>query len=571
MLFYDLSQRGDVPLYDYLYKCIRHDIAHGAIAAGEKLPSKRALAKHLGVGVITVEAAYTQLIAEGYMRAEERRGYFACELAPAVRAAGDVCRDVRDDANPTSTGQAASSAPTSCESLAAARGSCGEALAGGIDSRGRRALGTAACRSDAPGELGVPGSSGTSSPPLRRASATPSFSGSAATSLFPYATWAKVMRQTLSEETSASLAEAASAAGSLRLRQAISAYLREFRGMDAPASRIVVAAGSQTLYQLLVQLLGRDRLYAVEQPGYALLAEMYRAQGAPVCAVPVTAHGLDVDALGESGAQVAHVMPAHQFPTGAVMSATCRRSLLNWSRKGADATCVTACAEGAGGAEGRNGAEAAGDPSRSRGALDASAHPTAGGPPLRGRFVIEDDYDAEFRMSGRPIPPLASIDSAGRVIYLNSFAKSLGAAFRIAYMVLPPALHERFSAELGFYSNTVSPLEQLALARFIEQGHYERHVNRLRVRAKRAQDAVVAALDASSLKDRLKFVGLDGGFHFSMSVKAGAHERGGAASLSRADEGALRSLVERCGAQLVLLSPGRYVVNFEQAVAATKA
>ncbi len=495
MLFYDLSQRDGAPLYDYLYKCIRHDIAHGAIAAGEKLPSKRALAKHLGVGVITVEAAYTQLVAEGYVRAEERRGYFACELAPAVRAG---------------------------------------ALAAGESSPLREG---ASAPHDAALSRGTQGPQGASP-------AHPAFSGSAATALFPYATWSKVMRQTLSEEGSRTLADAASAKGSLRLRRAIASYLRDYRGMDVSAECIVVGAGSQTLYQLLVQLLGRGKTYAVEAPGYPLLMEMYRAQDACVVEIPVTPCGIDVDALRASGAEVAHVMPAHQFPTGAVMSAACRRSLLNWSRGGAGAP----------------------------------------GHAPQGRFVVEDDYDAEFRMAGRPIPPLASIDSAGRVVYLNSFAKSLGAAFRIAYMVLPPALLARFDDELGFYSNTVSPLEQLALARFIEQGHYERHVNRLRARAKRAQDALVAALVASSPEGALGFTGLDGGFHFSVSFEtegcspegAAQEEDAGTPFAAQEDAGAtsfpceatLRKTAREHGARISPIGPGCYMVNFEEAVAA---
>lgn len=143
----------------------------------------------------------------------------------------------------------------------------------------------------------------------------------------------------------------------------------------------------------------------------------------------------------------------------------------------------------------------------------------------RGRFIIEDDYDAEFRMSGRPIAPLASVDVAGRVIYLNSFTKSLGAAFRIAYMALPEDLAAQFELKLGFYSNTVSPLEQLALARFIEQGHYERHVNRLRTHVKRLQDGLVGRVRESSLAQEVAFEGLDRGLYFSMRVRKGTQDR----------------------------------------------
>lgn len=448
MLSYDMGERGNASRYDYLYRCIRHDIAHGNILPDEKLPSKRALARNLGVSVITVEAAYAQLIAEGYVRAEERRGYFACELSPVARG-------------------------------------------------GRREV--ARLRGDA-GRSGVPENN-----PMTPSLASGSAAGSAATALFPYQTWARVMRRTLTEESSATLAEAALAAGSPRLRQAIASYLREYRGMEVPAERIVIAAGSQTLYQLIVQLLGRERTFATECPGYPLLGRIYDAQNVHCASIPLSAGGIDIAALRESGASVAHVMPAHQFPTGIVMSAACRRDLLNWSR------------------------------------TDEARAFSAAGP--RGRFIVEDDYDAEFRMSGRPIAPLSSVDVAGRVIYLNSFTKSLGAAFRIAYMALPEDLAVQFELNLGFYSNTVSPLEQLALARFIEQGHYERHVNRLRTHAKQLQDELVRRVRESSLAKEVSFEGLDRGLYFSMRVRKSAQVR-------------VVGALQAAGVQLTLLGKG---------------
>lgn len=478
MLSYDMGKRGNASRYDYLYRRIRHDIAHGNILPDEKLPSKRALARNLGVSVITVEAAYAQLIAEGYVRAEERRGYFACELSPVARGwqCGWQCGGKRDGQRGGDhlRGIAASD---SIPENAIRRPS--PASAGLTQSPEQRLAppGTSARMAE-----GVPAFASEGGP------ATPAPSSeSAATALFPYQTWARVMRRTLAEESSATLAQAALGAGSPRLRRAIAAYLREYRGMDVPAERIVVAAGSQTLYQLIIQLLGRDRAFAIESPGYPLLERMYDAQGARCASVPLAAGGIDVAALSESGASVAHVMPAHQFPTGVVMSAAHRRDLLNWSR------------------------------------MDAARAFSSEGP--RGRFIIEDDYDAEFRMSGRPIAPLASVDVAGRVIYLNSFTKSLGAAFRIAYMALPEDLAAQFELKLGFYSNTVSPLEQLALARFIEQGHYERHVNRLRTHVKRLQDGLVGRVRESSLAQEVAFEGLDRGLYFSMRVRKGAQDR----------------------------------------------
>ena len=482
MLSYDMDERGNASRYDYLYRCIRHDIAHGNILPDEKLPSKRALARNLGVSVITVEAAYAQLIAEGYVRAEERRGYFACELSPVAR--GGRQGGARNRGNAWTGGVSGGAAG---QRGFASEGATGRHAAS-PDSDATQSPATSSARRLA--SLRFPAHTLGDSPFSDSAGgpATPAPSSeSAATALFPYQTWARVMRRTLVEESSATLAQAALGAGSPRLRRAIAAYLREYRGMDVPAERIVVAAGSQTLYQLIIQLLGRDRAFAIESPGYPLLERMYDAQGARCASVPLAAGGIDVAALRESGASVAHVMPAHQFPTGVVMSAAHRRDLLNWSR------------------------------------MDAARAFSSDGP--RGRFIIEDDYDAEFRMSGRPIAPLASVDVAGRVIYLNSFTKSLGAAFRIAYMALPEDLAAQFELKLGFYSNTVSPLEQLALARFIEQGHYERHVNRLRTHVKRLQDGLVGRVRESSLAQEVAFEGLDRGLYFSMRVLKGTQDR----------------------------------------------
>ena len=500
MLSYDMGERGNASRYDYLYRCIRHDIAHGNILPDEKLPSKRALARNLGVSVITVEAAYAQLIAEGYVRAEERRGYFACELSPVAR--GGRQSGARNRGNARTGGVSGDAAG---QRGFASEGATGRHAAS-PDSDATQSPAASSARRLA--SLRFPAHTLGDSPFSDSAGDPMTFvpsSGAAATALFPYQTWARVMRRTLTEESSATLAEAALAAGSPRLRQAIASYLREYRGMEVPAERIVIAAGSQTLYQLIVQLLGRERTFATECPGYPLLGRIYGAQNVHCASIPLSAGGIDIAALRESGASVAHVVPAHQFPTGIVMSAACRRDLLNWSR------------------------------------TDEARAFSAAGP--RGRFIVEDDYDAEFRMSGRPIAPLSSVDVAGRVIYLNSFTKSLGAAFRIAYMALPEDLAAQFELNLGFYSNTVSPLEQLALARFIEQGHYERHVNRLRTHAKQLQDELVRRVRESSLAKEVSFEGLDRGLYFSMRVRKSAQVRA---------VGALRA----AGVQLTLLGKG---------------
>ena len=444
MFSYDMAKRGGETLYEYLYRCIRHDIAHGVVPAGQKLPSKRALAGHLGVSLVTVETAYRQLVAEGYVMSRERSGYFVCELAPAEKIG------LLSDGLPSNLRASDDGLPPDVQAAA-------DGLV--LDSR------AAAGRSLSDSRLAVDGAE-FDSPVL-----VDFTRGDAATKIFPYSAWAKTVRRVLSDSTPESLAQASTAAGSPQLRRAISNYLREYRGMSVSPSQIIIGAGSQALYQLVVQLLGRQKTYAIETPGYPLLIKMYASLNAKACLIPVDEQGANVGALAESNADVLHVMPSHQFPTGVVMSAARRRELLNWTREAS------------------------------------------------GRFIIEDDYDSEFRMRGRPVATLFGIDAAGKVLYLNSFAKSLGDAFRIAYLVLPESLTERFGVELGFYSNTVSPLDQLALARFLEEGHYERHVNRLRTHARRSQDALVETLRKGPLTNRLHFEGLGGGLHFVMALK----------------------------------------------------
>lgn len=412
MLDYDLSQRGAESLYEYLYQQIRDDIVSGAIAAHEHLPSKRALAEHLAVSVITVENAYGQLAAEGYIYSRPRRGFYASELpdAPhrAPAAAGEARdRDVRDAAAAVDAGQmAAAPLPLTESTLEAAR------------------------------------------------------------------LWQRALRSTLASEDEAEAFSPAPAQGTLRLRQAIAAYLRGSRGMEVDPACIVVGAGAQLLDTMLVQLIGSDATYAVEDPGYLRLTRIYQACGCPVRHISLDAEGPRLRELESKDVDVLHLMPSHQFPTGRVTSVARRYGLLSW----------------------------------------AAAEP--------GRYLIEDDYDCEFRLAGRPIPPLAAIDAAGRVIYTNTFSKSLSSALRLAYMVLPAPLMECFSSELGFYSSTVSSIDQITLARLLETGEYERHVMRVRKRAREVRDALREALGELNVGGRITMEEADAGLHCLLSVES---------------------------------------------------
>ena len=260
--------------------------------------------------------------------------------------------------------------------------------------------------------------------------------------LFPFSRWAKTVREVVSHEPERILLGKLPPQGLPRLREAIADYLRGGRGMGVCGEQIIIGAGAQYLYTTLVQLLGRDLVYAIENPGYPRLNKIYRADG-------VIPKFLELDAAGaavpSADVDVIHVSPSHQFPTGVVMPIGRRQQLLNWA--GTD------------------------------------------------KYIIEDDYDWEFRFSGMPIPSLQSIDAFDRVIYLNTFTQSLGSAVRIAYAVLPESLSIKFAEKLSFFSNSVSALDQLVLAKFLEDGNFERHVSRLRVAYRSVRDLLIDQLE----------------------------------------------------------------------------
>ena len=415
MLDYNLEQRGGASLYEYVYQQIRDDIVAGRIAAGEHLPSKRAFASHLGISVITIENAYSQLLAEGYICSKPRRGYYACELPEApvlASAAEDADRDSAPaglNAHDTG-GQPEQFAPLSPSALEAAR------------------------------------------------------------------LWQSALRATLTSEDEREIFSPAPAQGTARLRCAIAHHLRGTRGMNVNPDNIVIGAGAQLLDTMLAQLLGTDKIYAVEDPGYLRLTRIYQAMGCKVRHIPLDGEGVNLGELLDAGADVLHLMPSHQYPTGLVTSIARRYALLSWAAE------------------------------------------------QLGRYLIEDDFDCEFRLAGKPIPALASIDAAQSVIYTNTFSKSLSSALRLAYMVLPDELMERFRRELGFYASSVSSVDQVALARLLESGDYERHVNRVRVRAREARDGLAAIVRKAFPAGEVSIEHADAGLYCTVVAECEAGE-----------------------------------------------
>ena len=401
MLTYELKKSPGVPLYEALYRCIREDILSGALPAGEKLPSKRALAQNLEVSKITVEAAYNQLLSEGFIRAKEKVGYFV------------------------------------------------EAVEGQQLIRPRSQL----------------------QPETRKKEYLLDLTGGG-TENFPFSVWSKLQREVMLDYGEKLLLPLPNQ-GIPELRQAIADHLAAFRGMHVDPRNILIGAGTDFLYNLLIQLLGRDKTYAVEEPGYGKIRKIYAAGGVACVSAPMDDQGV-LPAFLEN-AQVLHCSPSHHFPTGLVTGLGRRKELLKWAKDG--------------------------------------------------RWIIEDDYDSEFRFDAHPKPTLQALDAHGRVIYMNTFSKSLAPSIRISYMVLPTDLMEEFRKRLGFYSCTVPSFEQYTLARFLSRGYFEKHINRMRKFYRQRRNTVITHLKNNPLADRLTILEQDAGLHFLVQVKTQLTDR----------------------------------------------
>ena len=481
MLTYALNRTARESLYEQLYRALRLDIESGALGAGDRLPSKRAFAKHLGVSVVTVEGAYDQLVAEGYVRAVPRSGFYVQEIGPNLTSFSRISTSVEVK---VPLGDSSGAKSASCRPEARISGNDGVEK---LEKLARKGAPFCIAHSEE-GLAGV-------SPGAGRKWLADFTGATAPEGVFPYAAWARTLRRVLADESERTVLEASGPQGSPRLRAAIAAHLRGFRGMEVHPDQIVIGSGAQSLYGLLVQLLGRNLAYGVEDPGYPRLTRIYESNDVAVRPIALDGEGPVLEALKRARIDVLHCTPSHQFPTGITVPVSRRRSLLEWAQSG-----VAAPEDGAAARE-----------IRGRSVKASSA---------QSRYLIEDDFDCEFRMAGRPVPPLAALDGAGRVIYANTFSKTLGGAFRIGYMVLPEALAERFRDRLGFYACTVGALEQLTLARFMESGDYERHVNRQRTRYRRRLSALIDVLAASSAGDHLHFANAGAGLHFLMEVRS---------------------------------------------------
>ncbi len=382
--------------YLQIYEQVKNDIIEGRFVVGSKLPSKRVMAEAVGVSVITVQHAYELLAEEGYIYPKEKSGYF-------------VSFDDKEIYTGTS---GKGSFLSNRKALVKAQNYRKGAL--GSDAKGL---------SETDGSFSN-GINDFKDADLKRRNMIenePKFS---------FSIYAKTVRRVLSEYDDY-IMQKSPKAGMYELRSAIANYLIRSRRLDVSPDQIIVGAGAEYLYGLIVQTFGRDIIYGVESPSYQKIAKVYEAGGATLKLLPLGSDGIESEVLWESGVNLLHITPYRSFPSGVTASASKKREYLKWSSKN----------EG---------------------------------------YIVEDDFESEFTPSRKPEETIFSLDKEGRVIYVNTFTRTIGSYARCAYMVLPLPLVDLFADKIGFYECPVPTVDQLVIASLIDSGDFERHINKVR-------------------------------------------------------------------------------------------
>lgn len=413
-----INTKSRIPVYEQICRYIKREIQEKRLRAGEKLPSARALAACLSVSRSTVDLSYGQLVSEGYIEAVPCKGYYICDIEGLYYAEkkGAVLDSGRKKELPSFSEQENEKAEYFCDFAL-------NGIAGGG---------------------------------------------------FPYNTWKKLSRKVLSEEDD-TLFQLGHPCGERGIREAIAEYLYQARGVHCSYQQIIIGAGNDYLLMLLGTILGRNRRIAMENPTYLTAYYDFLNIGYDIESIGQDTQGMKVEELEQSGADVAYVMPSHQFPMGMVMPLKRRMALLNWARE------------------------------------------------KEGRYIIEDDYDSEFRYKGKPIPALKGFDSDGCVIYIGTFSKSLAPSIRISYMVLPDKLMNCYMEKKSPFSVTVSKADQRILELFLREGYYERHLNRMRAVYKNKHDMMLKCLrDMSSI---CTYSGEHAGVHMLLTFVNGVTEK----------------------------------------------
>lgn len=291
---------------------------------------------------------------------------------------------------------------------------------------------------------------------------------------FPHNAWRKISKSILMENNE-DLFRLGEAKGERRLRETIVAYLHEARGVNCTSEQIVVGAGNDYLLMLLCSILGRNHIIAMENPTYKKAYDILGVLSNEMRVINMDKDGMDIAELSKTNADIAYVMPSHQYPLGTVMPIKRRMQLLKWAGE------------------------------------------------KNGRYIIEDDYDSEFRYKGKPIPALQGYDDSDKVIYIGTFSRSIAPAIRVSYMVLPKSLLKVYDEKGRIFSSTVSKVDQMIISRFLNEGYYERHLNKMRAVYKGRHDVLIEQLKL--LGDEFEISGENAGVHILLSLNTMSEQK----------------------------------------------
>ncbi|MDT3495622.1 PLP-dependent aminotransferase family protein [Bacillus toyonensis] len=403
-----LQLESNTPIYLQIYEFIKYEIIQGTISVGTRLPSHRSLASQLNISRITVESAYQQLLAEGYVESKPKRGIFVANVDIDV-----IPNKKLNKAKETSD---LIEEPFEFD--------CSQGL---IDQ-----------------------------------------------TAFPITNWKRALQEAILKYENALFAKE-DPQGEFVLREHISTYLYHARGVYSSPDQIVIGAGTQPLLWLLLQLLGPTKEYGIENPGFHRVHAIVKSCNRNIHPIPLDEKGIRISNLYNTNSNVTYVTPSHQFPLGMIMPLPRRLELLKWAND-------------------------------------------------RDGYIIEDDYDGEFRYAGKPIPSLQSLDSNERVIYMGTFSKSFLPSLRMGYVVLPLHLLKTYEALQGIFKQTVSTIQQLAFADFIQSGNWERHINRSRTLYKRKHHTLVKSI-VKEMGTNVQILGEQSGLHIVLRIHNNMNEQ----------------------------------------------